>query len=377
MKNQADKPIRILHITEMLSAAGIESFIMNIYRRIDRTSVQFDFLVLRNELEFYDDEIKALGGKKYWIQSTKHNTLLRIFDEANQIENFLNRHSYNIVHVHYTTPLRAPYLKAIARAGVNTRIYHSHSAYVSGKNIVKLLIYEIMRKQITKWATDYLACSQAAAEWIYEKKLIKNNKTRVVYNGIDTSKFSYDKKNRELIRSKYRIENQFILIHTGRFEEQKNHIFVIKVFNELKKSCPEAKLMLLGSGKLLNEIKLEVKKLGIDNDVLFLGVKSDVFRYLSAADCYIMPSLYEGLPVAAVEAECSGLPCLFSTNITKEVALIDEIAFLSLEASIEDWVDQILKFRKIIRCDKSELIKQKGYDIQTVADEMQHFYLST
>lgn len=376
MKDQSDKPIRVLHITEMLSAAGIESFIMNVYRRVNREDVQFDFLVLRDEHEFYEDEIKILGGKKYWVQSNKKNTLLRIVDEAKQIRDFLSKHFYDIVHIHYTTPLRAPYLKAIARAGVTTRIYHSHSAFVSGKNFIKLIIYNAMRKQITKWATHYFACSQAAADWMYERKLIEKGKIQIVCNGIDTIKFAYNKGDRENVRREYGLEDKYVLVHTGRFEEQKNHSFIVKVFNELKKTCPDARLLLLGSGELMDEIKLKVKALGIETDVLFIGVKSDVFRYLSAADCYIMPSLYEGLPVAAVEAECSGLPCIFSTNITKEVALIDETSFLSLESSIETWVDQILKFRKVRRCNKSEIIKKKGYDVQIIANEMQHFYLS-
>lgn len=129
--------IRVLHITEMLSAAGIESFIMNMYRNIDRNKVQFDFLVLRNEEEFYDEEIKSLGGKKYYVYSNIKNTWLRILDEAHQIEEFLKTHPYEIVHIHYTTPLRAPYLLAAKKAGVATRIYHAHSAAVSGKSKLK------------------------------------------------------------------------------------------------------------------------------------------------------------------------------------------------------------------------------------------------
>ena len=143
--------IRVLHITEMLSAAGIESFIMNMYRNIDRHKVQFDFLVLRNEKEFYDDEIKNLGGKKYFVHSNFKNTWLRILDESRQIESFLKKHPYEIVHIHYTTPLRAPYLLAAKKADVPTRIYHAHSAAVSGKSKLKLLVYEYYRKKITNY----------------------------------------------------------------------------------------------------------------------------------------------------------------------------------------------------------------------------------
>ena len=138
---------RILHITEELSAAGIESFIMNVYRNIDREKIQFDFLVLRNCKEFYDDEIKSLGGKKYYIHSEKKNTLLRVIEEAKLLKKFLKTHHYNIVHIHYTTPLRAFYLKAAKQAGVTTRIYHSHSAEVCGKSKLKILVYKYKAKK--------------------------------------------------------------------------------------------------------------------------------------------------------------------------------------------------------------------------------------
>lgn len=192
--------IRVLHITEMLSAAGIESFIMNMYRNIDRDKVQFDFLVLRNEKEFYDEEIKSLGGKKYFVHSNIKNTWLRILDEAHQIEEFLKIHPYEIVHIHYTTPLRAPYLLAAKKAGVATRIYHAHSAAVSGKSKLKLLFYEYYRKKIVKWGTTWFACSKAAAEWIFPEQLLQAGNVEIVHNGIDTERFKYNASKRNMIR---------------------------------------------------------------------------------------------------------------------------------------------------------------------------------
>lgn len=367
--------VRILHITEMLSAAGIESFIMNIYRRIDREKVQFDFLVLRDQKEFYDEEIKELGGKKYCVISNKKNTLIRIMDESKKIEEFLKKNKYDIVHIHYTTPLRAPYLLALKKAGVKTRIYHAHSAYVLGKNKMKLIIYDYMRKKITKWGTHFFACSKAAAAWIFEDELIKQNKVQVIYNGIDTEKFKYDLQAREQIRKEYNLENSYVLIHTGRFTEQKNQKFLVRIFEKLIKEKPNVFLMLLGDGELKGEVEQLVKKKGLDEKVLFLGVRSDVNKFLSAADCYIMPSLYEGLPVAAVEAECSGLPCVFSKNITNEVALTNQCSFLSLDEEIDVWLNEIKNYHNEKRSDASIIVREKGYDVQDIADKMQAFYL--
>ena len=157
---------------------------------------------------------------------------------------------------------------------------------------------------------------------------------------------------------------------------QKNHKFLIKVFRELKNVCPDAVLFLMGTGELLDSIKDQVNELCLDKDVIFLGVRADVNRYLCAADCYIMPSLYEGLPVAAVEAECAGLPCVFSTNITKEVSLIKKTSFISLKAPIENWVKQILTYKGDNRKDESRTVSKIGYDVQNIANNMQHFYLS-
>lgn len=213
--------MRVLHITEVLEAAGIESFIMNVYRNIDRKKVQFDFLVMRDQTEFYDEEIAKLGGRKYTISIPVSNTLLRIQLESLQLYRFLKKHKYDVIHIHTTTPLRAPYLLAAKMANVKTRIYHSHSAEVRGKSKIKLFIYNYYQKKISKWATDWFACSEVAAEWMYEKRLIDRGKVNVVYNGIDTKRFSYNLSARAKIRKQMNLEDAFVITHTGRFLPQK------------------------------------------------------------------------------------------------------------------------------------------------------------
>lgn len=368
----SEPTIRVLHITEMLSAAGIESFIMNMYRHIDRSKVQFDFMVLRNQKEFYDDEIEKLGGRKYYVHSNISNTWLRILDEANQIERFLKHHHYDIVHIHYTTPLRAPYLRAAKKAGVGTRIYHAHSAAVSGKSKLKMAIYKYYRSRITKWGTEWFACSKAAAEWIYPENFI--GKVKVIYNGIDIDRFRYDTNRRNSTRKSLGIQDEFILIHTGRFIDQKNQSFVLDIFYELKKKCKTAKLIFLGDGCQLQNIKEKANRLKLSDDIRFLGVKGNVEDFLCAADCYVMPSLYEGLPVAAVEAECSGLPTVLSDNITREVQLIDNVSFVSLKESVGVWCDQVLRYRNESRKDEGENVMKGGYDVKDVAKKLQNYY---
>lgn len=367
----SESTLRVLHITEMLSAAGIESFIMNMYRNIDRNKVQFDFLGLRNQKEFYDDEVKKLGGRKYYVHSKKNNTWMRILDEANQIEKFLKENHYDIVHIHYTTPLRAPYLLAAKKAGVGTRIYHAHSAAISGKSKLKMMVYEYYRKKIIEWGTDWVGCSRAAAEWIFPQKYVDSDKVKVVYNGIDTKRFKYNVEKRREIRAELGIADNFLLVHTGRFIDQKNQGFVLDVFKVVKQKNPDAKMVFLGTGNLLNEIEQKAEMLGIKSDVFFLGVKENVQDYLSAADCYIMPSLYEGLPVAAVEAQCSGLPCVMSANITKEVALTKATCFLSLDESVDVWADEVLKYRNAIKFSNEESKQTYAISIKVPAIQVE------
>lgn len=373
MENQ----IRVLHVTTVLAAAGIESFIMNMYRNMDRTQVQFDFMVMRDEKEFYDDEIASMGGKKHTISIPTGNTLLRILKESRALYRFLKANRYQIVHIHYTTPLRAPYLWAAKKAGVSVRIYHSHSAEVSGKSKGKLWIYDYFRKKITDWSTHRFACSEAAAKWMYSSKVFEHRDYRVICNGIDVERFRFDRRARDEVRAELGLGDAYVIVHTGRFLEQKNHRFIIEVFRTLKQRCPKAKLLLLGKGELLEEMKALVESCSLREDVHFLGVRSDVERILSASDCYLMPSLYEGLPVAAVEAECAGLPCVFSENITKEVALTKKTAFLSLKQPVSEWCDQLLAYRDVIREDCSGEVAAKGYSIQNGAKALQAFYLSS
>lgn len=370
-----DEPVRVLNVTRVFNAAGIESFIMNMYRNIDRNMVQFDFLVMSDEESCYEDEIKILGGKKYTINVKENNTFLKIQKESIALYKFLLTHKYEIVHIHYTTPLRAPYLLAARKAKVPVRIYHSHSAEVSGKSKGKLLIYNYYKKRISKWATNWFSCSKAAAEWMFEDELISVGKAQIIYNGIDVHRFKYNPDVRDELRRALNLEQNFVIMHTGRFLPQKNHNFIIDVFNEVKKKDSTAKLILLGEGVLQESMKKKVQDLGLIEDIVFMGVKKNVEDYLSLADCYIMPSLYEGLPVAAVEAECSGLPCVISSNITREVELTSNAMFLPLDKSAEYWAIEILKTKKLNRRDGSKDVARVGYDVKDVARMLQSQYI--
>lgn len=366
--------IRVLNVTEVFQAAGIESFIMNMYRHIDRSKVQFDFFVMNDEKEIYDDEIAVLGGRKFTCKVNQSNTLLRILAEAKQLEKFLKNNHYDIVHIHYTTPLRAFYLKACLNANVKIRIYHSHSAYVSGKGKVKTLVYNYLKNKISKWGTHYFACSHVAAQWMFSEDIIKNEKYKVIYNGIDPKRFAYDEIKRKKIREELALKDDFVIVHTGRFSPQKNQSFLIDLFANFKQKYPCTKLLLLGQGEMLESLKIKVKTMNLSDSILFLNVRKDVDYILSGADCYVMPSLYEGLPVAAIEAQCSDLPCVLSTEITRETKLLDKVEFVALNASQDEWIKAIESCMQHQRSNQINTIQANGYDVSLGAMKLQSFY---
>lgn len=369
--------MRVLHITEVLEPAGIESFIMNMYRNIDRTKVQFDFLVTRDCEEYYESEIAELGGTKYCIDCTKtNNMLLRVFRESRKIKQFLIEHPYSVVHLHTTTPLRMPYLIAMKQAGVKTRIIHSHSAAVEGKSFLKRIVYGIFRNMIPLYATICIGCSKAASKWMYPRRIWEKDRDIVFNNGIDTKKFSYSPETREKYRAELGLGESYTLVNTGRFLEQKNQSFLIDVLEEIVKEDPNVKLLLLGKGPLREVVEKKVCQKKLEENVIFLGVRNDVQNILQASDCYVMPSLYEGLPVAAIEAQSTGLPCILSTNITDEAALCDNVIFLDLTAPICEWKKTILEHKNAEDREKeSKIVQAKGYEVKDCAAKLMEIYM--
>lgn len=368
--------IRVLHITEMLQAAGIESFIMNTYRHIDREKVQFDFLITRDEKEFYDEEIRTLGGRKIVVDFMHiKSTFLRVIRESIEIKKILKETDYDIVHIHSGTPLRVFYLIAAKNAGVKTRIYHSHSAKVMGPHRLlqfKIIIFTLLKQLFPRYATDYFACSRLAGEWMFPQRI--QDQVKIIFNGIDSEMFKFDEKSRRKYRKVLNIENYFVIGHIGRFNDQKNHVFLIDIFADLVKQDDRALLMLLGEGELFETIRKKVEKLDLTDKVMMLGVRSDIPQLLQAMDVFVLPSNYEGLPVVGIEAQASGNLCLLSDQVTPETVITENVKLLPID-STNIWVEEILLAKKFKKKDTSQIIKESGYDISTTAQYLQDFYI--
>lgn len=366
------EPIRILHVVTRMDAAGLETLIMNFYRNIDRNKVQFDFLTHRSDKGFYDDEILSLGGKIYNVPSINpfhHHTYIKALD------NFFDNHNeYRIIHSHINTFSMYP-LRSAMKHKIPVRISHSHIANAK-KSLFKIPFVLYTKSHLKEYATNFFACSDMAGKWMFGDSITTNSKYVVLKNAIDTKKYLPQSEIRVKLRKALQCDDKFVLLHVGRFTEQKNQQFIVKIAKRLSNSYKNILFLLVGEGPLKIKIEQSVKKEGLDNYIKFLGVRKDINQLMMAADCFLFPSKYEGLGIVAIESQTANLPTLVSNALPEEANISPLYYALPLELDI--WCDMILQsingFSNKIR-ERRNYGLQGGYDIGTVAGWLQNFYL--
>lgn len=361
------KPVRVLHILQRMEAGGTQTLLMNIYRKIDRDKVQFDFLVEYPEKQFYDDEILQMGGKIYYTNVRETFNILKFEYELKKI---LKEHpEYKLIHVHaYTIGYFC--LKTAKKCGIPVRIAHSHNNETVHD---KKWIFKLgMQKLYTLYATDLFACSEEAGKYLF-----KNKKFRVLTNAIDSSKFIANQDIRNSIRRELLIETDFVVGHVGRFHSQKNHRFLIEVFKEIKERRNNAKLLLVGSGPLEDEIKKQIHEMNLDGSVVILGNRKDMDKIYQAMDVFVFPSLFEGLGIVAIEAQAAGIPVICSEGLPPETEVTPLYKKLKLTDSKEKWAEETLKIADHSLChtNMQQCIIEAGFDMNSTALEMQNYYL--
>lgn len=359
--------IRVLQVVPNMDAGGLESFIMNMYRNIDREKIQFDFLIHYTKKSHFDEEIERLGGKIYRLSFREDNNLIKyIYD----LIKFFKEHSeYRIVHGHMLST--AVFYLGIAKIyNVPVRIIHSHNTSTEKK--IKGIIKYFMIKLSKKFSNVWLACSEAAGKFVYGNKSFK-----IINNAIDIRKFIYNNNTRKKIREELNIEDKFVIGHIGRFNSQKNHKFLLDIFNEISKKKENAVLLLIGKGELEKDIKKKIDKLGLNNRVMLLGVRSDVDVLYQAFDVFLLPSLFEGLPVVGIEAQAAGIQTIFSNTITKEVKISELAHFIDLNDTEEKWAEYILSLERYEHIDTSKDIEKYGYNMNKEAKRIMKFYINT
>lgn len=362
------KPIRVLQILGIVAGGGVEAVIMNYYEHIDRSQVQFDFVVHDNSPVDITEKVAAMGGKVYKVTPYTKNVLAFMYD----IYKIIKKNYYTIVHSNMNT-LSVFSLFPAWMAGVPVRILHNHSTSVPSetkRNIMKM----ILRPFAKLFANKYFACSKLAAEWMYGKNSVESGKVTIIHNAIDLKKYAFDQDKRDRIKKELGIEKKFVIGHVGRFMYQKNHEFLIDVFSEVAKSKPNVVLLLIGDGPLKSQIMQKVKNLHIEDKVYFLGLRSDVQDLYNAMDLFVLPSYYEGLPVVGVECQANGLPILVSTNVTKELKITNLVYYIDLDE--KKWIQSILQYddKMLERIDTREMMTTGGFNIKREAVHLKSMY---
>lgn len=369
MESTKQEPIRIAQVIGKWVGGGVEAVVMNYYRHIDKEKIQFDFICDEDSTNIPYEEIKKLGGKVILIPPYQ-----KVFRYHKQLKRTLKEGNYKIVHSHINT-LSVFSLFAAKCAKVPVRIAHSHST-TNKKEKKKNLMKQVLKPFSKLFATDYMCCSELAGRWLFGNKLYDKGKIYLLNNAIDLHKFEYNEKIREEVRKELNIdEKAFVVGHIGRFVEQKNHSFLIDIFDEFHKQKQDSVLMLVGQGPLQEEIKAKVERLGLKESVLFLGQRNDANRLYQAMDVFVLPSLYEGLGMVLIEAQTAGAYCFASTEVPEIAKVTENVKFLKLVDSPKKWAKEILKMGNYQRAGAKEIVSKRGYDIKEEVKKLEKYYL--
>ncbi|MFS0596015.1 glycosyltransferase family 1 protein [Peribacillus frigoritolerans] len=365
------EPIRVLHVIGAMNHGGAETIIMNLYREVDRSKIQFDFAVHTLEKSAFDDEITSLGGVIYRIPKFNGKNPIQYFRAWSRF--WTNNKNHRIVHGHIGGGA-AIYLYVAKKFGIYT-IAHSHSAGTIHN--FHDIIWKIFSFPTRYVAECFFACSNLAGVKRFGKKF--NNKKTTKYilpNAIKSEKYVFSNKIRHKLRNKHNLEDYLVYGHVGRFTHAKNHMFLIDIFYQLHKINPSSKLILVGDGELRGKIENKVNELGLNNEVIITGFVDNVHDYLQAFDFFIFPSIYEGLPTSVIEAQASGLPCFVSNTITSEVVISKKVKQLSIKIGPQIWVETIRNYNLGTRGNMQGTIEKAGYDVKAIAKWLENFYVS-
>lgn len=364
------KKVKVLHIIGALSIGGAENVAMNFCRYLDKNKFTCDYLIYSDDIGEYEDEAKMNGANIFRITSPTKSYRHFVYD----LVKILKNEQYDVVHAHNL--LNNGIVLLLAKiCGIKKLVCHSHSTNSGGSNNFIYLIYERLMKFLIKiFATDFIACGVDAGNYLYGQKLF-NKKGKVVLNGIDMKKYTYSEETETIVRKELEIDNDTIVLgHVGRFSPVKNHDFLIDLFYEFWKENKNSKLLLVGDGELREEIQKKIENLGIESSVIITGVRMDVEKIMQVIDVFIFPSFYEGFPLALIEAQAIGIPCLVSDNITKQAQITNLINYLDLNSSFQEWI-RCIKTTKI-KSKKKETINliSSEFDINSTIKEMEKIY---
>ena len=363
-------PVRIAHVIGRAVRGGIESSVLSYYEHIDRGKIQYDFLLFDDSTHIPEERIHSLGGR---IIITP--TCGRQPEYQRALREIFRKNIYPLVHSHISTLSVFPLFEAW-KAGVPVRIAHNHTTAGKGKGeTLRNAMKYALRPLAKLFPTHWCACSEFAGRWLFGNKAVASGRVKIWPNAIDTGRFAYSEAARAEVRKMLGLEGKFVIGHSGRFVHQKNHDFLLEIFREIRRRKPESVLLLAGDGPLFNMFRDKVNALGLEDCVRFLGSVPDIERYYQAMDVFIMPSLYEGLPVVGGEVQVAGLPFLCADTVTPETKFCDNLRFMSLKKSASEWADEALSISDgHVRRDMSSIAREKGFDVKEQAAKMSDWY---
>ena len=363
-----NQPIKVLAVVYKLMPAGLENRLMDILRNIDSERVRIDIYTYQMEEGVYDDEVRRLGGKVYYNPPL---TVSNMFWYVQYFKKFLLEHpEYQIVHAHQDAWCSV-FCKGAYLANVPIRIAHSRTA-ISTKNLSSM-VKNLIKKTARKYANYYFAVSEKAGRWLFGNKLYETGKVQIWPNAIDAKQFYFDRTVRENVRLENAWNDKYVVMHVGNFTPPKNHPFILEIFDKVRSREKQAHLVLVGTGDRTQIDKLICENM-LEKSVTFLGSRRDVNQLLQAADVFLFPSIFEGLPGALVEAQASGVPCVISDTIAKEAHIVPNISVLSLTDNIEIWVNNVLDAKMMERTNAREYIEARGFDICSLSERLCDFY---
>lgn len=348
-------------------SGGIDKYLLNFLENTKGKGLRIDFLTneVDAELEQY---LSQRHSRIFPIASLKHPV-----KQFRQVCRIIERGSYDVVYLNISTAIDCVTAWAAKRKHVKRILLHSHSSGNDCESAVKRNVFNwihyICRMTLHKTATEFYGCSKKAGDWLFPKRVVKSDRFQTIFNAVDTNRFVYDEKIRGDMRNQLGIEEKFVVGHVGNFTYQKNHYFLLDVFEALQKKCPEAVLLLVGTGERFEEVKKSVEQRGLTGCVKMLGQRTDVNALMQAMDFFLLPSNFEGLPTVGVEAQCAGLPCVMSDIITDEAKITDKCWFLPLQQAPEEWSSFILSHREPKRENPVFLGRKEDYSLEMLKNQ--------
>ncbi|KWU59143.1 glycosyltransferase family 1 protein [Priestia megaterium] len=365
-----NEPIRVLRIMGPVVSGGVDIITMNYYRSIEKEKVQLDFIFDGFHDTPIDQEIKEMGGKIYKVTPYTSS----IWKSMKQVYQIVKENNYQIVHSHMNALSVFP-LCAAKLAGAKVRIASNHSTATKGETKKTILKY-LLRPFAKLFPTHYAACSQHAGYWLFGKKTCDSGEVSFIKNAIDLNKYKFDKDVRNNTRRDLNITDQFVVGHVGRFAYQKNHKFVVEVFEEICKQHSNSVLLLAGNGPLKTEIKNLIEDKGLSDKVKFLGVRKDIHKIMQAFDVFLFPSFYEGLGNVITEAQAVSTVSVVSEGIPDEVRFTEYVVGMNLNQSAKEWAQVVLNYKEeYTRRDTKVDMRKNGYDIELASKKLVDYYM--